>query len=67
MSQHRSPHRAFVLVNAFTTTAVVLPAVLAGSWFSTRISGQVTLGMVLLGFQLAILVLTAIRYDRACR
>jgi hypothetical protein len=67
MSQHRSPHRAFVLVNAFTTAAVVLPGVLAGSWFGTLITGQVTLGMVLLGFQLAVLVVTAIRYDRACR
>ncbi|MEV1085543.1 hypothetical protein AB0I98_46255 [Streptomyces sp. NPDC050211] len=59
------PGRFFALVNGLTFAVHLLLACTAEDLLATRVAGQITLGVVALLAQGALLLWTAARYDRA--
>lgn len=59
------PGRSFALVNGLTFAVHLLLACTAEDLLATRVTGQITLGVVALLAQGLLLLWTAARYDRA--
>ncbi|MEU9736010.1 hypothetical protein [Streptomyces sp. NPDC048002] len=55
-----------VIVNAAALTLVVVTTLALDDRTATRVAGSYTLGMLLLSAQAATMLLSALRYDRAC-
>lgn len=68
LHQRPRPHpsgRSFALVNVLTFAVHLLLACTAEDLLATRVAGQITVGVVALLAQGALLLWTAARYDRA--